>query len=259
MSVVVSFGGISYSVPEEDDSGWADLTAYLVALSAASVGSQDNKSQRVATATPVNLSATEDYSVGVNVASVSSVVLPAGVSGQIFVVFDASGAAATNKITISGTGGQLINGRADYVIQSNFGAVQVQFGTSGWNILSAKVTTSEQNTTNLSMIDAELSANNTGVNVLNLESCTFTFIGKNSRFIVEAGTQSFECACSSGSNIVNALWDTSSLFLPTDSGTGVVVTKSGQVVTVKNRTGSTINSFKIKVVVGGVASATAWS
>ena len=257
MSVEVSFGGVNYSVPEEDDSGWADLTAYLVALADATVGTSDRKSARVATSTPIALSAVNDYSVGVNVGSASSVVLPTGADGQIFVVYDVSGNAVTNNITITGSGGQLINGVADYVISTNFGAVSLQFVVSGWTVIGAVNVPLTQNQTNLSMIDATF-GDNTGVSASNLQSCTFTFGGSACNFVIESGSVGIYCACCSYNDAINCLSDPVSFFLPTDAGSGVVVTKSGDVVTVKNRIGSSA-VFKIRATVGHIISATAWS
>lgn len=257
MSVEVSFGGVNYSVPEEDDSGWADLTAYLVALSDAAIGTSDRKSARIATSTPIALSAVNDYSVGVNVGSASSVVLPAGTDGQIFVVFDASGAAISNNITITGTGGQLINGGAEYVITTNYGAVSLQFIVSGWTVIGAVNIPLTQNQTNLSIIDATV-GDNTGVNAANGKSCAFTFGGAACKFFIEAGSAALECSCSAASDSVNCISDTGSLFLVSDAGTGIVATKSGQVITVKNRLGSSA-VFKIRATVGHIISATAWS
>jgi hypothetical protein len=258
MTVQVTFAGINYDIPDEDDSGWSDLTSYLVALAQASVGTTDSKSFRIATSSPVAISSTEDYAVGVNVASASSVVLPSGTTGQIVVVFDASGASVNNNITITCTGGQTINGLTSYVIRSNRGAVTVQFGTSGWYILSAKVTVTENNQTNLSVIDATNQSDNTGVLVANLQASTITFIGSYCQFVVSVETDSFVCACSSGSNIMNCLSDTASKFLATDAGTGFVVTKSSNVITFKNRSGGALTT-KIRFIVGQVSAATAWS
>jgi len=257
MSVDVSFGGVNYSIPEEDDSGWADLTSYLVALSDAAIGTTDRKSARVATSTPIALSAITDYSVGVNVGSASSVVLPAGTDGQIFVVFDASGAAATNNITITGTGGQLINGGASYVVSTNYGAVSLQFIVSGWTVISAVNVPLTQNQTNLSIIDATL-GENIGVSVSNNQYCTFTFSGGACNFVVEANGVGMYCACCSYNDSINCLSDPVSFFLPTDAGSGIVATKSGQVITIKNRLGSSA-TFKIRATVGHITSATAWS
>lgn len=257
MTVEVSFGGVNYSIPEEDDSGWADLTAYLVSLSDAAIGTTDRKSARVATSTPIALSAINDYSVGVNVAAPSSVVLPSGTDGQIFVVYDASGAAATNNITITGTGGQLINGGANYRISTNYGAVSMQFIVSGWTVIGAVNVPLTQNQTNLSIIDATL-GENTGVSAANLKSCTFTFSGDACNFVVEANGIGIYCACCSYNDLINCLSDPVEFFQPADSGVGIAVTKSGQVITVKNRIGSSA-TFKIRATVGHITSATAWS
>lgn len=258
MSVQVTFQGVNYQVPEEDDSAWADLTSYLVALSAAAVGAVDSKSYRIATATPTNVSAVDDYAVGMNVASASVVNLPAGSPGKIVVVFDASGDAAANNITVLGNGGQLINGRACYVIATNYGAVQLQFGDSSWHVLSSRDTTKEQSLANIAVIDMASASDNTGASVDDGQSCTLTFKGGTCRFIVEADTDSLECACSVGNNSVDCLWDTGNLFLDTDGGIGIAVTKAGDVLTIKNRLGNTIDA-KIKVLVGQVVAATNWS
>jgi hypothetical protein len=65
-------------------------------------------------------------------------------------------------------------------------------------------------------------------------------------------------SCEKSSNLVNALSDPESRFLDTDAGTGVAVTKSSNVITVKNRVGTAI-TIKIRVLDGRVLSATAWS
>lgn len=258
MAVGVTFAGINYSVPEEDDSGWADLTAYLVALSDAAVGPVEAKAGRVATSSPVAVSATDDYAVGINVASAASVTLPAGAAGKIFVVYDASGNAVANNITIGGTGGQLINGRASYVIRSNYGAVRVQFQTSGWVVLDSRETTVEQVTTNLSVVDMAPAVTNDGETVNDGQQCTLTFGGKAARILIEADGTALEVACSLSNDAVDCLWDTDNLFLDSDGGSGIVVTKTGATVRIKSRLGSTADFF-IKVLYGQVLSATAWS
>jgi hypothetical protein len=258
MTVEVTFAGVDYSIPEEDDSGWADLTSYLVALSGASVGTVETKSGRVATATPVTISATDDYAIGVNFAGASAVTLPAGSDGRILIIYDASGTASTNKITITGTGGQLINGRATYVIRSNYGAVQLQFQTSGWAVLSSREITVEQNATNKSVVDMAPAVANDGVSVNDGQACTFTFGSNAARFLIEADGTSLECACGKTNNSVDCLWDTDNLFLSSDAGSGIVVTKSSNVVTIKSRLGSASTIF-VKILYGQVLSATAWS
>ncbi len=257
MTVSVVFAGATYVIPEEDDRGWADLTAYLVALSDASVGSVDQKSFRVATSTPVTVSASDDYAIGVNVGSASVVNLPAGVTGQIYTIFDGSGDAANNNITINGDSGQEISGRASYVIRSNYGAVTLQFGVSEWSVLSARELTYEQNETNLSVIDASVPADNTGASVSNDESCTVTLIGKAHELLISVGDRALKVVGTLNSDIVSCVYDPEELFLSADSGSGVYVSKSGATWTIKNKYG--VANIKIRVTLGQVASATAWS
>lgn len=258
MTVQVTFAGVNYDVPEEDDSGWSDLTSYLVALSGASVGTTDSKSTRIATSTPITVSATDDYAVGVNVASASTVTLPSGTTGALFMVFDASGEAANNNITIEGTGGQTINGLDEYVINSNFGAVLLQYAVSGWNILSEKKITTENNQTNLSIIDASISTTNIGVSVTTGQSCTVIFLDTTAYFIINIGSDSMICYCARGTNRVNCISDSLGLFNPVNASTGIYVGNSGNVITVQNNTGVTLVT-KIIFLAGRVSAATAWS
>jgi hypothetical protein len=260
MAVDVVFGGVTYSIPEDDELGWGDLTNYLVALSGAQLGTSDSKASRIATSTPVLVDTSTDYAVGVNVASASVVTLPTGTSGQIFVIYDASGAAVSNNIVISGTGGQTINGLASYTILTNFGAVQLQFVSTEWKVISARDTCGENNQTNLSVIDRVNGGDNTGVNVTNLQSCTVTTTGSAIEFIVTAGDKAMSCSCGKNAASVNAYSDPDSMFLATDAGTGIVVTKAAgaNVLTFKNRLG-TAAVVKIRFTTGRVISATAWS
>jgi hypothetical protein len=257
MAVNVSFGGANYSVPEEQDLGWEDLTDYLVALSSAQISTSNKQSWRAVTAATDTLSASDDYAVGVNYAGACDITLPTGVEGQIFVIADTSGAAATNNITITGSS-QNINGKSTYVIRSNRGIVCVQFGTTEWMIISSKNIVTEQSATNLSMIDASIDTDNTGATVGLNESCTFTFADKACEFIIVYGDLAMKCGCSKSPDIVDCVWDTSGYFLTADAGTGILVTKSSDVVTVKNRYGAG-TTIKIIVTVGRVTAVTAWS
>jgi len=50
-------------------------------------------------------------------------------------VKDCFGAAATNPITIQGTGGQLVDGAATATINTNYGSLQFVFNGAGWSIV----------------------------------------------------------------------------------------------------------------------------
>jgi len=140
MAVNVSFAGVTYSIPSvAGENGWAtNLTAYLQALGAsAATTTVQRQAIRTALTTPVNFTAT-DYAVAVNLTTPGavSVVFPAGVTGILYSVIDAKGDAATNNITVTATGGQLINGSASFVINDNFGGIVAQFDGDGWKIQS---------------------------------------------------------------------------------------------------------------------------
>lgn len=88
----------------------------------------------VVTTTPYNVPLT-DYAVEVNIAGPSSVVLPVGPTGTVFIVKDISGAAATNNITVTATGGALIDGSSTALINTNYGSLTFIFNGTQWNIV----------------------------------------------------------------------------------------------------------------------------
>jgi hypothetical protein len=88
----------------------------------------------IATTTPFNV-LLEDYFIGVNVAGPASVVLPVSPTGTIFIVKDIDGDATTNPITITATGGTLIDGAASAIINAPYGALQFVFNGTEWNIV----------------------------------------------------------------------------------------------------------------------------
>lgn len=76
-----------------------------------------------------------NYLLDINVAGPSSVVLPVSPTGTVFVVKDISGLAATNPITVSATGGTLIDGSATALINTNYGSLTFIFNGTEWNIV----------------------------------------------------------------------------------------------------------------------------
>jgi hypothetical protein len=269
MAVTVSFAGNTYSIPEDGESGWGeDLTDYLVALSKASVATTSQQAVRIATTSPITVSAASDYAVIVNVSGAAAVTFPSGVKGQIYAIIDGSGAAATNNITITGTGGQTLAGAATYVLAANYGAVAFIFDGSNWNLLS-EVTlrvrgqlTVDQLSTNTSFVPAAVIASVAVASAADGESCTADFDGSNMiKFVVACSDgKAIECSASYASAIVNALSDPSGIFLATDAGTGIFVGKSATsaTVTVKNRTGGSLD-IEIKSLTNSLSSITAWS
>jgi hypothetical protein len=86
----------------------------------------------VATATYTALST--DYFLCVLTNGLVTITLPAGVLGRVYMVKDCFGAAATNPITIQGTGGQLVDG-STATINTNFGSLQFIFNGTDWSIV----------------------------------------------------------------------------------------------------------------------------
>jgi microcystin-dependent protein len=140
MATTTVFKNVVYSIPNlPGEDGWATtLSTYLLALSSgAAVNSIAKQSVRVATSSPVIVSATTDFCVvtDLSVAGAVAVTLPSGIAGQIFVVVEGKGDAATNNVTIQGTGGQQINGSSSYVLRADRTGVLLQFDGTQWRIL----------------------------------------------------------------------------------------------------------------------------
>lgn len=76
----------------------------------------------------------DDYFIGVNVAAAASIVLPISPAGTVFIVKDIDGDAATNPITINAVDGALIDGAATAGIDAPYGALQLVFNGTEWNL-----------------------------------------------------------------------------------------------------------------------------
>lgn len=139
MATSVVFNGVTYSIPAAGEVGWASLSNFLIAV-ANNSGTTGKQIQTIRTAltTPVAV-ATTDYGIVTNLTTPGavSVVLPSGVNGQLFAIYDGKGDAETNNVTITGTA-QNIRGAASLVISANYGAVLLQFSTTEnqWEVLS---------------------------------------------------------------------------------------------------------------------------
>jgi hypothetical protein len=88
----------------------------------------------VVTTTPF-AATTDDYFLGVDVATAASIVLPVSPTGTVFIIKDIDGDAVTNPITITATGGTLIDGVASASINTPFGAIQLVFNGIEWSII----------------------------------------------------------------------------------------------------------------------------
>jgi hypothetical protein len=86
----------------------------------------------VTTATYTALST--DYFLCVLTNGLVTITLPAGILGTVYIVKDCFGAAATNPITVQGTGGELVDG-STATINTNFGSLQFVFNGAEWSIV----------------------------------------------------------------------------------------------------------------------------
>lgn len=134
MAITVSFGGNSYQVPEVSEYGWGEsLTQYLVALSSASSASSMTFSTRRITSTPSNAQPS-DCILALAV-SPCTLTLPAGVVGQFYGVYDATGLGAQTILT---TGGETIRGATSLTLAPYDGAL-LQWTGDEWAVLSRNV------------------------------------------------------------------------------------------------------------------------
>lgn len=88
----------------------------------------------VVTTTPFNAT-TDDYFLAVDVAAAASIVLPVSPTGTVFIIKDIDGDANINPITITATGGALIDGSASATIDSPYGGLQFIFNGTEWSIV----------------------------------------------------------------------------------------------------------------------------
>lgn len=267
MPIPVTFNGGFYSVPEKRETGWSDLTSYLVALSNAAVQTSMTFNVRVANTTPQTLQST-DAILCMNVGSASAVTIPTGVTGQFYGIYDTSGNAFVNNITITPTGGQLISGSASYVIRTNYGGILLQFNGVSWQVVSEVNPVLRpplqiaNNATNTSYVDVSITANSAFARPNNLQSSSASFLGTNTYiFTIALDTgESIECHTSFASALVTAVSDPANIFLSSDAGTGIFVSKAANnsTITFKNRMAGARN-IELKSITARLASVTAWA
>jgi hypothetical protein len=265
----VTFNGLSVVVPSNGDQGWGnDVSALLIELANnAAVISALVQNIRVANATPVTILNT-DYAVGVDVPSASQVDLPPGVAsiGQLFIVYDASGSASSNPITITPFGSDTINGAASYVLATDRGVVTLQYDSFTWVVVS-QVSGFMPNPFYGSQPGnrSYVSAAAVGLNfptVSDGQQSTVQLSGTSSyELVVSLGTgQSISLHTSFASAEVTAVSDPSGLFLPTDAGVGIYVFKSAGsgFIGFKNRMGASV-TIEVKSLTARVVGTSSWS
>jgi hypothetical protein len=267
--ITVVFAGLTYEIPEDEETGWEDLTNFLVAVAqnAAVIGATAFGG-RISTSTPQTLQTTDTVLV-MNVASASVVNVPVGVEQTVYGVFDGSNAANTNPITVTLNGAEVFtNGSSTYVIDSNGGGLLLQFVGGKWRVISevGNVFKSqrkiENNTTNASFVEAAIVANGAFAASADGTSCSATFGGSNAILLsvaLSTGEYLLFSTSFAAANLT-ALSDQSGLYLNSDAGTGIYVSKSAAsgVITVKNRMGGSRN-IEVKALTNSLSSLSAWA
>ena len=79
------------------------------------------------------LATNTDYFIGVIFNGASTITLPAGTLGKIFIIKDSTGDALTNPITVIATA-STIDGQASYVIDLPWGSIGLIYNGIEWNV-----------------------------------------------------------------------------------------------------------------------------
>jgi len=271
MGTPVTFAGLSVVVPENNDQGWgSDVSALLIQLATfAATNTALTQASRIVTATP-DTALVGDFALGVNVPSASVINLPSGSgnTGKLYVIYDFSGAARTNPITITPAGADTINGAASYIINANNAVVWLQYTGTQWSIVASHVLSLfgpqlfNQLAANTSYVVSATLPTKTLPTVTNGQSSSVTFSGSNAYlFSVSLGnSKSFVAAATFNGTNITALSDPDGVFLPTNSGTGIYVSKSAGsgIITFTNNLGVS-TTIEVKSLTTDLVSPTAWS
>ena len=77
---------------------------------------------------------TDEYFLGVIYDGSTTITLPAGTLGKVFVIKDSAGDATTNPITVQATG-STIDGEATYVLDSDWASIGLIYNGIEWNVI----------------------------------------------------------------------------------------------------------------------------
>lgn len=179
MSTSVSWNGTSYSIPAAGEVNWPSLSNFLIALGNNAANRINSRQAiRIATTSPVTVSATTDSTVVTNLGTPGAVAvnLPAGADGQMFFILDGKGDAVTNNITVTPNGAETINGAATLVMDHNGQGLWVQFvaDESDWKVLANIVV---PGTITPADIVGVIPANKGGTGIANNAASTITITG----------------------------------------------------------------------------------
>lgn len=195
MSTSVSWppiGGAAYSIPASGEKPWPNLSNFLIALgNNAATTSNQKVAIRVATTTPVTVVSASDYAIVSKMASASAVAinLPVGIAGQVFVVSDGTGDAATHNVTINPNGADTIAGSASLVLTHGGEQVALCYDSTNtdWKILQHAIPGG-------SIVSGDISGtihpSKGGTGVANNDSATITLSQSNPITIATGGSTS---------------------------------------------------------------------
>jgi hypothetical protein len=191
MPTLVNWNGTAYSIPNVSELNWSSLSAFLIDLGTnAAISQEADQAIRVALTTPVTVAAATDYAVVTDLTAPGAVAvnLPAGVDGQIFVVVDGKGDAATNNVTITPAAGT-IGGAATIVLTHNRQTVMLQYhaGTTDWKVLA---NTLFPGTITSADITGTIAPSKGGTGVANNDAATLTRTGNHAVTITTTGVTS---------------------------------------------------------------------
>lgn len=180
MATSISFNGTTYSIPAEGELAWSALSAFLVDVgNNAAVAEEMKQAIRVATSSPVTVSATTDCTIAtdLSVAGAVTVNLPAGINRQIFIIADGKGDATTNNVTINRNGSDTIAGATSLVLNHNRQAVALQYhaATTDWKILYNNIAPGTVSLT--SDVTGVLPVANGGTGITSFGTGVATFLG----------------------------------------------------------------------------------
>lgn len=178
MPTSVNWNGTTYSIPLAGELNWSSLSNFLIDLgNNAAVAQEAKQAIRLATTSPVTVSSATDYAIVVDlsVAGASAVNLPAGVNGQIFIVIDGKGDAATNNITINPNGAETIAGAASLVLNKNRQTVMLGYNlaTTDWKLLEWAIPPGGVSPSDLTLVPPSKG----GTGVANNDAATLTRTG----------------------------------------------------------------------------------
>jgi len=107
---------------------WDEDRKTLVELDGSTKGGRPVKYVQVTTVTSTPYTVKDDDTfIAVNVSGAATINLPAGEAGRYLIIKDISGAASTNNITVKSSAGEQIDGANSYVINTNYGSIEI-----GW-------------------------------------------------------------------------------------------------------------------------------